>query len=361
MCPLARFGGFSAARMVSIQDPEREIHGQAQAVQRCLTCGSCEVRCHQGVRYTEFVCGLREQLPAEHRVACPHGEVFQQSARAEAANGAHARSLEWLDEDLRVAEEGDVGLFVGCLPLYDVVFGRELEVEMTGIANAAIRLLNRMGIEPVIAADESCCGHDLLWAGEKDVFADLARRNAVAFQGRGVKHLLTTCAECCRTWRLDYPQVKAGYNPKVEHLSEFLAPRIESGELAFGATNGASYTFHDPCRLGRHLGVFDAPRQVAEGLAEDGLLEMDRAREDALCCGTSGFTHCDAVSRLLQTDRLQSAADTGADTLITACPKCLLHFKCAQWEDQRNAGELPRIEIQDLTLLAESRLEVSES
>ena len=77
MCPLAAFGGFSAARMMSMHDPASEFHGYAEAVVRCLTCASCEVRCPQGVRYTDYVKGLRADLPPECRRPRPHGEVFQ--------------------------------------------------------------------------------------------------------------------------------------------------------------------------------------------------------------------------------------------------------------------------------------------
>jgi len=350
MCPLAPFGGFSAARMMSMHDPDTEIHGHAEAVERCLTCASCEVRCPQGVRYTEFVLGLRQELPAQSRRPRPHGEVFQMAARVSGETG-HGRPVVWLREGLRVAEEGDVALFVGCLPIFDVVFGDEFQVEMVEIARAAVRLLNRLGIEPVVLGEECCCGHDLLWSGDQEDFEILARKNVEVFQSHGIKHILTVCAECCRTWRVDYPEVVDGYRPRVEHLSEFLAPRLETEGLSFQPSANGAVTYQDPCRLGRQLGVLDQPRQLLQAVPGADLVEMEFSGSDALCCGTAGFVHCDSVSRELQAQRLRSAAATGASKLVTACPKCLLHFRCAQTEDQRmNHGSETEIEVEDLTV-----------
>ena len=202
----------------------------------------------------------------------------------------------------------------------------------------------------MIVGQERCCGHDLLWTGEQEAFEDLAKENSENFRKRGVQHLVTACAECCRTWRLDYPQVIPDYHPRVEHLAEFLAARVETGELSFSPTDNGRVTYQDPCRLGRQLGVIDEPRQLLAAVPGVDLLEMGRRGRDALCCGTSGFIHCDAVSRQLQAQRLRSAAETGATKLLTACPKCLLHFQCAQSEDRRRDRPAIGIEVEDLTV-----------
>jgi ferredoxin len=150
MCPLAPQGWFSAARMAAIRDPESEIGGQRQALDACLTCGSCELRCPEGVRFSEFVRGLRQLAPSSERRPCPHGELLQSAARLMAGPRAPERGLDWLGDDLEVAEEGEIALFVGCLPFFDVLFERELGLETVEIARSAIRLLNRLGIQPVV-------------------------------------------------------------------------------------------------------------------------------------------------------------------------------------------------------------------
>jgi Fe-S oxidoreductase len=285
--------------------------------------------------------------------------MLQSAARLMAGQQTPTRDFDWLDDDLEVAEEGEIALFVGCLPFYDILFERELGIQTLEIARSAIRLLNRVGIQPVLLAEERCCGHDLLWTGETEAFEALAEANTHAFKASGVRHILTTCGECCRTWRIDYPEAIPDYRPKVEHLSEFLAARIEAGELVASSAQSGKVTYQDPCRLGRHLEVTEAPRQVLRAFGNgngSGLVEMETAGRDALCCGTSGFIHCDANSRRLQSERLASAEATGAATLVTACPKCLIHFHCAQSEDRRRQRQVAEIEVQDLTVLAATAL-----
>jgi heterodisulfide reductase subunit D len=341
LCPLSALRNFSAARMAAVHDSARDLVEYAGTVNRCLTCGSCEVRCPQGVRFTEFVRGLRTEMPHALRAPLPHGGVFQAAARTSVSK----RDLSWLEPDLRVAEQGEVALFVGCAPLFDVLFAEDLGVRTLDVTRAAIRLLNAAGIEPVIADSERCCGHDLLWDGDAEGFRELARSNTAAFEARGVKHILTACAECARTWKVDYAEAVPGYRPRVEHISEWLA----RAELTF--VSSERVTFQDPCRLARHMGVVDAPRQVL-GASGAELVEMPRHGADAQCCGTSGFVRCDADSRRLQERRLDDAAATGADRMLTACPKCRIHFACAQREDELRGRKRPRVEIEDITTFA---------
>jgi len=307
-----------------------------------------------------YMRGLRAERPLEARHHCPHGAALQASARLSSNGGEQKRDLRWIGDDLAVAEEGEIALFVGCLPQFDAVFERELGLRTVEIARSAIRILNRLGIEPVVAQDERCCGHDLLWDGDDETFQALAVANAKTFQDRGVKRILTTCAECCRTWRLDYADATPDYRPQIQHLSEYLAEQMKEEALPLESAPTGGVTFHDPCRLSRHMDVVDAPRTVLAAIPDIELAEMTQHGHDAVCCGTSGFIHCDAVSRHLQTDRLASAAETGAETLLTACPKCLIHFECAQYEDRRKTSDGPTIAVQDLTVYLAGRLSAEE-
>jgi len=352
LCPLSAFGGFSAARMVAIHDPSVGVATSSGTIDRCLTCGSCEVRCPQGVRFTEFVRGIRAEIPGWDRSPCPHGNALQAAARLMADSSEVKRDLGWITDDLHVAEEGEVALFVGCLPLFDTMFETDLGVGMLEIAKGAIRLLNASGIEPVVIGEERCCGHDLLWNGDPHTFAKLAKANAGAFRARGVKHIISCCAECTRTWKVDYAEAVPDYKPKVEHISEFVATQVEAGTLAFGNGHDITATYQDPCRLGRQMGVYDAPRRVISAIGGTELVEMDLHGEDARCCGTAGFIHCDGDSRRMQADRLESARETGADVLLTACPKCLIHFACTRCEDGLRERKGATIHVEDLTVFA---------
>ena len=354
MCPLGTRADFSARR-IATEDLSFEIAGKGVGVGRCLTCGSCEQRCPQDVRFTEFVRGLRAHIPNEHRRPCPHGAFLRHAASINDGGDPAFRSLDWIDEDLRISEEGPVALFVGCAPLLDVMFKKDFSVDITASARAAIRLLNYVGIEPVIVAEENCCGHDELWGGDPQEFESLGRSNLEAFRKRGVEHVITACAECARTWSLDYPSLDPGYRPQVQHMSQWIAGKLDQLEFT-DQDSSDRVTYHDPCRLGRHMGEYDAPREILASIPEIDLIEMSRHGRNSLCCGTSGFQHCDAESRRLQSERLTSARRTGARTMVTACPKCQVHFACAQHEDSRKIDHPPAIELVDLTVLTASRL-----
>jgi Fe-S oxidoreductase len=110
-------------------------------------------------------------------------------------------------------------------------------------------------------------------------------------------------------------------------------------------------TYQDPCRLGRHLGVYDAPRKVLESIPGIELVEMRHNGVESICCGTSAWTNCDSYSNMLRAERLSEAVATGAEILITTCPKCQTHFRCAMTDKGEEKRPMPKIEIMDLATL----------
>jgi Fe-S oxidoreductase len=137
---------------------------------------------------------------------------------------------------------------------------------------------------------------------------------------------------------------------EVVHLAQFL---VERGWKPAGTQRGV-VTYQDPCRLGRHLGVYHDPRQVITQLGYE-LVEMPNNRGRAICCGTSAWTHCGATGKAIQVDRLEEATATGARWLVTACAKCQIHFRCAQ--DDPRLDDKARIEIRDLATLVADAME----
>jgi Fe-S oxidoreductase len=258
----------------------------------------------------------------------------------------------YLRRTLRVSKESDTLFFVGCAPYFDVQFGH-MGVPANASARATVQILNALGIEPQVSPDERCCGHDLLWEGDVDGFRRLAELNAALVREASVSRVVTACPECARALRIDYPAHGIHLGVEVLHLAELLdaspyPPVADPLELPH-----TRVTYQDPCRLGRHLGVYEAPRQVISRLGLD-LMEMSRHRENALCCGTNGWTHCGAANKQIQVERLREAQATGADVLITACLKCQIHLRCALQD--RQFGDELTIELRDLTTLVAERL-----
>jgi Fe-S oxidoreductase len=259
--------------------------------------------------------------------------------------------LNWLRDDLRISNDSETLYFVGCLPYYDPLF-KKMGVEGIAIAQATVKILNHLGIQPQVLADERCCGHDQLWEGDQETFRTLAALNLEKFKASGAKRVVTACPECARTLKVDYAHFVGDHNLEVVHITELLAeselPTHDGVEPP-----GNRVTYQDPCNLGRHLGIYHQPRQVLADLGFE-LIEMDRTKNSSLCCGTSCWRACGQVSKAIQVERLKEARATGADQLVTACIKCQIHFKCAQNDPIQ--GDQIEIDIRDITTLVAERL-----
>jgi heterodisulfide reductase subunit D len=320
----------------------------------CLTCYACSSRCPSDVDYPLFVQKMRALASnrGQHG-ACAHSGTLQALSRLMAKSGVEQRRLEWLSEGTRISAQSDVLFFVGCAPYFDPIFD-DIDVQSLKPAKGSVRILNSLGIEPAVLADEKCCGHDLLWTGDVEGFTALAQQNAEAIKKAGVKKIVFSCAECYRTFKEDYPKV-VELDCELQHISEVLAESLEKGELNLGEVN-RKVTYHDPCRLGRHLGVYEAPREALKAIPGTELVEMERNREDSLCCGTSAFTNCDSYSKQIRVERLLEAKSTGAEVLITSCPKCQIHFKCAMVSKGKVKGPDVQIPVMDLAEFVASAL-----
>jgi Fe-S oxidoreductase len=253
--------------------------------------------------------------------------------------------LGWLTDDLESSPDGETLYFVGCLPYFEVAFA-QLEVPALEIARSVVRLMNAGGERPQVLAEERCCGHDLLWGGDEDSFLRLAELNAEAIRSSGARRVVSACPECVRTLAVDYPAFGLDLGVEVVHISQWLAQALEEGRLAL-ELGEQRLTFQDPCRLGRHMGEYDAPRTVLAALGE--VVEMPRSGRLAQCCGTSAWTACGAANKALQGEVLRQARASGADRLVTACVKCQIHFRCTLDDPDVEDG---RIEVVDLAQLA---------
>ncbi|MEW6092518.1 MAG: (Fe-S)-binding protein [Chloroflexota bacterium] len=319
----------------------------------CLTCKRCTEICPSGVNFSEFVRGARNLARSFNRTGdCTHSEMIQTWGRMMTNPDMRQSRLTWVREDMKFSEDSDTIYFVGCIPYFDPLFAK-IGMEGVKIAQAAVRVMNHLGIKPQVLADERCCGHDQLWEGDVETFQALARINIERFKATNAKRIVTTCSECVRTLKLDYPQYVGGHGMEVLHLSELLAQHGLSISEPSDDLPTTRVTYQDPCRLGRHLGIYDAPRQVIEGIGLE-LVEMERNRASSQCCGTSCWRACGQVSKGIQVERLQEAKATGAETLVTTCLKCQIHLKCAQ--NDPILGEKIAIEIRDLTTLVAERL-----
>ncbi len=366
-CPVTRMRP-EYSPMLTVERALRELDNEIaedMGLWTCMTCGACSFRCPSGVDYPGFIRRVRE-LHTGVRGTCSHGGLFTAISKIMSWDHIHPQDrLDWVSDGLKVARRGKVLYFVGCLPFFDPVL-RDNGTPYTEIARSTVKVLNRAGITPVVLEDERCCGHDLLWSGEgQEGFADLARLNVEAIKATGAETVVMSCPECLRTFQRDYPEHIDGgtMDFKLLHTSQLFADLIEEGKLKLDgeAAEQMVVTYQDPCRLGRHLGIFDPPRSVLNSLPGIELREMATNRGNAICCGTSSWLNCGTYSKRIQMDRMKEAAATTAGTMITACPKCLIHFNCTLTEPpDPEAPPKPDIEIKDLSVLLAEVLDGTE-
>jgi Fe-S oxidoreductase len=319
----------------------------------CLTCKRCSLLCPSDVYFSDFIQEARTLARRSGQTGeCTHGAVVQNWGKMMTDPTMKQHRRDWLTPDLRISDDSEIVYFTGCLPYYDALF-KHLDIEGVEIARAAVMILNQLGIAPQVMADERCCGHDQLWEGDIETFQALAKLNLEYLSATGARTIVTTCPECALMLAREYPKRITDHGMTVRHLSEYLAQAVADGNLVLSPKNNNAVTYHDPCRLGRYLNIYDEPRSLLAAMGLD-LREMDRARSASLCCGTTGWTSCGQVSKNIQIERLKEASRTGVNRMITACIKCQIHFRCAQ-EDPQLEDKL-NLEIQDLTTLIASHL-----
>jgi Fe-S oxidoreductase len=235
-------------------------------------------------------------------------------------------------------EGTEVLYFPCCYPSYDA--------RTKKMAIATANILNKAGVDfGILGAKENCCGESIRKTGDEKLFRRLARENIKTFIDNGVKKILVSSPHCYHTFKNEYPEFKVNFD--VMHISQYLFELIKQGRLKLTREYGKKITYHDPCYLGRHNGVYDEPREVLRKVPGLELIEMVDSRADSLCCGGGGGgIWMDVPKGERFSDlRLEQAIRTGAEVLVTACPYCITMF-----EDSRLTRENPDvIEVKDIT------------
>lgn len=313
----------------------------------CTTCATCYSRCPKLVNPMAAVIALRSAFVERGRVHPNVKTALESTFR-------HGNPLTMPREDrqawvgdLQVKSMGDGAdylYFVGCTPSYDP--------RVQGVARSLARLMQAGGIDfGILGTEESCCGSEAYRLGEVGLFEMMVEENTELYKEMGVKRMITTSPHCFNAFKNDYPQ----NGIQVQHYTQVLARLVEDGSLSFTNRFDKTVTYHDPCYLGKHNGVFDEPRSILKHIPGLNLMEMDRSREKSLCCEGGGgrmwLEGTNPGTRLAQ-QRIQEALETGAQILATACPFCLLTLEEAvkhlNAEDRLRVMDIAEIAIQAL-------------
>jgi len=294
----------------------------------CLTCSACTNACPQLVDYDSYVDIRRNMIVGGPPAAeIPH-TVLQAVLAAEAEEEADGDFMSIDDYPI----DSNIGYYPGCVDYLDqeMIFSHVNQGTMNlgDATTSAFTLFEEMGEDVTYLGRDflKCCGHDQKWQGMTEVFEKLKLYNQKKLGESGIDTLVTSCAECFRTFAMDYELD----DMKVMHTTEFL---VENGfDMNLRSEEDVTVTFHDPCRLGRQMNIYDQPRDLISGVDGVDLVEMEHHGEDALCCGVSSMMSCNENSRALRVQRFEEVNATGADIMLTSCPKCVSHFECLKFE-----------------------------
>jgi Fe-S oxidoreductase len=329
-----------------------------EVVYNCQMCGGCDTSC-------KYAMDMEVLDPInEIRIACVENGhthpvldemVANLRARGTTVLGAKAKRGEWL-QGLGVkdytSKKAEVIYHAGCRTCYDK--------DMWNVARATVNLMQKAGIDFGVAYEESCCGGRAYQMGYKNDAINQARRVAGIMKKAGVKTLVTGCAECFHAFSVLYDRFGVKGDLEVLHTSEYFDRLIKKGALKPTKRLDLTVTYHDPCHIGRqgepyihwegkripgHIilfdppkefrrgtyGVYEPPRNVLESIPGVKLVEMERTREYAWCCGAGGGVAETNPGFAMWTAnvRIKEAAETGAEAIVTGCPGCETNFRNA--------------------------------
>jgi len=306
----------------------------------CLTCTVCTNACPQLVDYDSYVDIRRSLIVGGPQAEIAH-TVLQAVLAAEAEEAADGDFIATEDYPLT----SNIGYYPGCVDYLDqeMVFSHVNEGEMNlgDATTSAFTLFDEMEMDVSYLGRDflKCCGHDQKWQGLDEVFEKLKAYNQKKIEQSGIDTLVSSCAECFRTFARDYELEGV----KVMHTTEFL---IENGfDMNLKAEEETTVTYHDPCRLGRQMGIYEEPRELIAGVEGVEIVEMEHHGEDAMCCGVSSMMSCNENARSLRVTRMEEIRATGADTMLTSCPKCVSHFECLKFEGDERYEDIEILDV----------------
>jgi Fe-S oxidoreductase len=309
----------------------------------CSTCSMCQTNCPRGVKIVDNVRAMRASIVG--------GGMVPSSLRP-TLGSAHANGNPWTGarENRTVWQQGlDISpfgpeteyfLFVCCHSCYDP--------RSTNIARSIARLLQAAGVSfGVIGAEESCCGESMRKLGDEELFLKLAQSNIQLFNGRGVRKIITTSPHCLWTFTNEYPELGGEWG--VVHYTTLLSELLREGRLPLAKSVEKKIAFHDPCYLGRHSEIYDAPRQLLSSVLRSDPVELGRARQLSLCCAGGGGRIWSEVPKGERFGELRilDAVSNGAQILTTSCPYCvnMLTDACKSLEQQETLEILELSEV----------------
>lgn len=346
-------------------------------IHQCTTCGSCDVSdkiCRYNLEPLQHNLELKARAIEDGNILPAQQEMMQTLKKENTMMPGQLKKdrgdwAEGLNVKRLPKEKAKVLFFAGCRYSYDQ--------DLWDFARSAVNILVNAGIDlGIYGAAENCCGSRAYQMGFREESNRCAMNNIKAWQHAGVKTIVTPCSDCYYAFKRLYPEL--GADIEVLHTVEYIERLIQQGKIKFTNVVPLTVTYHDPCHLGRQgepyvawegkekkihnqiavweparpryngtEGIYDAPRNILASIPGVRLVEMERIREYAWCCGAG--SGCDQVfpefSAWTAGERIAEANATGAEAIVTACPWCERNFINATTKDGNKMEVLDIIEL----------------
>jgi glycolate oxidase len=334
--------------MTGAIEPSEEL---AASFYQCTTCLNCKATCPAGVVVSDIVEGARRRLVKEGYLpnvfspmleslkaqGNPLGEL--PSSRTEVYPAGFEEKIVSPEKDGTVAPQADVLLYLGCVGSYQDLY----------IVPSMMEMMDQAGVKYAILGDqEQCCGYVAYLIGSDDAFEGCLEKNSAMFSQMGVKQIITTCAGCYKTFAELYPK-HSDFDVPVFHAVQFMEQLISKGKVQFTGEFPKKVIYHDPCDIGRHLGIYEPPRNVLKNIPGLELIEFPQNRLLAKCCGGGGGmkAYDNDLSLKLAENRVAQAMDLGAEVIVSACPSCKSNLRLGAAKVGKERRR--RIQVMDIT------------
>jgi len=306
---------------------EGEESCSESALWNCTSCGACMEACPVFIEHLPKIVKMRRHLvQMDAKFPDELLNLFENmEQRSNPWGMAPSERSKWSSQlDLKPFEAGstDYLLFVGCSGAFDAR-NKQVTIALTKVLDAAQVSYG------VFGKDEKCCGESLRRLGNEYLFDAMAKQSVQQFQSKGVTKVITQCPHCYNTLKNDFRQY--GLELEVVHHSEFIKGLIDQGALPLGPhlKEFGSVVLHDSCYLGRHNGIYDAPRDTIRDVTGLPVNELDRNRENAFCCGAGGGRMWleEHEGTPINRNRVKEALAKKPDTICVSCPFCMTMFE----------------------------------
>jgi glycolate oxidase subunit GlcD len=327
--------------MTGAIEPSEEL---AASFYQCTTCLNCKATCPAGIEVAEIVEGARQRLVEAGylpEVFVPMVESLKEEGNpfGELAEKRTETYPPGYEERTKGPEEVDVLLYLGCTGSYQDLY----------IVPSMMELMDKLGVKyAILGEEENCCGYVAHLIGDDDTFRECMEKNVETFSKLKPKTIVTTCAGCHRTLRDLYSE-HSDFDVPVLHAVEYMDQLISEGKLKFEGDFPVKVIYHDPCDIGRHMNIYEPPRNVLKAIPRLELMEFKLNRALAKCCGGGGGLkgYDGELSSTLAEKRVAEAMDLGAEVIVSACPTCKSNLKLAAAKLQRERRQ--RMKVMDIT------------